>query len=144
MLLFFSIESLDFLFMPAYSSPGNNVHYTVRCGVETTAVRITCVDSLELCGPESNLDLTHFIWKTFAYYCTNYAIAVLPSQNFNNKIVYVRHYKAEIGWWGGWVRNLRLVEGAFGTLKTLACFTTLGVRNPTNSLAPYFVNSPFL
>jgi len=47
----FSIKSLDFLFMPAYSSPGNNVHYTARCGVETAAVRITCVDSFEPCGP---------------------------------------------------------------------------------------------
>ena len=92
----FSIESLDFLFMPAYSSAISNVFYTVRCGAETAAVRITCVDSFEICGPRSNLDLTRFIWKTFTYYFTNYAIAVLPSQNFDDKIVYVCHYKAEI------------------------------------------------
>ena len=48
-------------------------------------------------GPRSNLNLVHFKWSTFAYYCSNYAIAVVPSRTSGNKILYVRHYKAEIG-----------------------------------------------
>jgi hypothetical protein len=93
----FSFESLDFLFMPVYSTPGDNVYCTVRCGVETVAVRIVCVDFAVPCGPRSNLDLTHFIWSTFAYYCTNYSMLVQPSHTLENKILYTRHYKAEIG-----------------------------------------------
>jgi hypothetical protein len=77
----FSFESLDFLYMDAYSQPGNNVYYTVKRGVETAALKIVCVNSSVPCGPRSKLDFTHFVWSTFAYYCTNYAMVVLPSKN---------------------------------------------------------------
>ena len=83
--------------MSVHSTPGENIYYTVRCGLETTAVRIVCADSFESCGPWANLDLTHFIWTTFAYYCTNYAIVVLPLRTSGEKIVDVCHYKAKIG-----------------------------------------------
>jgi hypothetical protein len=71
----FSFGSLDFLFMPVFSTPGDNVYYTVRCGAETVAV----------------------IWSTYEYYCKNYAMLVLPSHTSENKILYKRHYKAKIG-----------------------------------------------
>jgi len=35
--------------------------------------------------------------STFAYNCSNYAIIVVSSRTSGNKILYVRHYKAEIG-----------------------------------------------
>jgi len=47
--------------------------------------------------PRSNIDLTYNAWTTFDYYCSNYAIVVLPSQTSGDKILYVRHFLAEIG-----------------------------------------------
>ena len=91
----FSLESLDFVFDPYYSRPGENIYYTVRHGDLTIAVRIVCVDCVLPCGPRSNLNLVHFMWSTFAY-CSNYAIVVVPSRTSGDKILYVRH-KAEIG-----------------------------------------------
>jgi len=93
----FSLESLDFVFVPYYYRPGKNIYYTVRHGDITIAVRIVCVDCVLPCAPRSNLNLVHFMWSTFAYYCSNYAIVVVPSRTPGNKILYVRHYKAEIG-----------------------------------------------
>ena len=93
----FSLESLEFVFDPYYSRPGENIYYTVRHGDLTIAVRIVCVDCVLPCGPRSILNLVHFMWSTFAYYCSNYAIVVVPSRNSGDKILYVRHYKAEIG-----------------------------------------------
>ena len=37
------------------------------------------------------------MWKTFAYYYTYYAMAVLSSRTSGNKILYTRYYNAEIG-----------------------------------------------
>ena len=93
----FSLESLDFVFVPYYSRPGDNIYYAVRHGDITIAVRIVCVECASPCGPRSNLNLVHFMWSTFAYYCSNYAIVVVPSRTSGDKILYVRHYKAEIG-----------------------------------------------
>jgi hypothetical protein len=93
----FSLDNLDFWFMPSYSRPGDNVFYTVRCGIGVVALRTACVNSLQPCGPRSNLDLTHFLWTTFSYYCTNYAMVILPSQTSGDSILYTLHYKAEIG-----------------------------------------------
>jgi len=42
------------------------------------------------------------------------------------------------------LRILGLVKRAFGTLKTPACFTTLGARNPKDALAPFVVRNLFL
>ena len=80
----------------------------------------------------------HFIWKTFAYYFTNYAIAVLPSQNFDDKIVYVRNYKAEIGF-----EDSRTCKRCFWDFENPACFATLNARNPTDALAPFAVINLF-
>jgi len=92
----FSLESLDFLFVPYYR-PGENIYYTVRHGDITIAGRIVCVDCVLPCGPRSNLNLVHFMWSTFAHSCSNYAIVVVPSRTSGNKILYFRHYKAETG-----------------------------------------------
>jgi len=73
------------------------IHYVIRCGEELRAVRIICIESVKPCGPRSNVDLIHSIWPTFVYYCVNYAMIVLPTRASSNKIVYVRHYQAEIG-----------------------------------------------
>ena len=54
------------------------------------------------CGLRANIDLTYNLWITIDYYCTNYAI-VLPSTTFDDKIVYVRHIRAEVG--GGTTRR---------------------------------------
>jgi len=52
--------------------------YTVRYGNEITALRQTIVNSDKPCGTRLSMNFTYFMWKTFAYYCTNYAIVVLP------------------------------------------------------------------
>jgi len=72
----FSIESLDFVFVPYYYRHGENIYYTVRHGDISIAVRMVCVDCVLPCGPRSILNLVHFMWSTFAYYCGNYAIVV--------------------------------------------------------------------
>ena len=43
------------------------------------------------------MNLTYYVWTMFEYYCAIYAIVVLPSQNLGDKVLYVRHYLAEIG-----------------------------------------------
>ena len=94
----FPLENLDFLFFPYYSRPAENMYCTVRHGDITIAVRIVCVDFVLLpSGSRYNLNLVHFMWTNSAYYCSNYAIVVVPSRTSDNKILYVRHYKAEIG-----------------------------------------------
>jgi len=92
-----SFDKLELLFMPTYSKPGSNVFYTVRYGNEITAIRLAIVNSVKPYGPRSSINFTYFMWKTFAYYYTNYAMVVLPSRTSGNKIVYTRYYKAEIG-----------------------------------------------
>ena len=52
----FSLESLDFIFVPYYSRPGENIYCTVRHGYLTIDVRIVCVECVLPCGPRSNLN----------------------------------------------------------------------------------------
>ena len=92
----FSYGTVDLLFMDKYSIPGSNIFHTARYGDLTVPVRFFCVDSVEPCGLRSSLDFVHFVWSTFSYYCTNYAMVVLPSQTLGNKLIYIRHYKAQI------------------------------------------------
>ena len=65
--------------------------------MEITALRLVSLESVKPCSPRSNIDLIHCVCSTFDYYCKNYAISVLLSHTSGNKIVYARHYKAEIG-----------------------------------------------
>ena len=46
----FSPKNLDFLFVPYYSKPGDNIYYTVKYGEETVAFRVVCVDCVKPCG----------------------------------------------------------------------------------------------
>jgi len=93
----FPMGGVDFQYVPEWSMPGKLVLYILRYGGHEIIFRIAFVDSVTPCGPRSNMDLTYYIWTTFEYYCDNYAILVLPSQTLGDKIVYVRHYQAEIG-----------------------------------------------
>jgi len=83
--------------MSDFSAPGRLIFYVVRYGQETGNPRIICVESTKPCNLRSNIDLIYYVWSTFDYYCANYAMCVLPSHTSGNKIVYVRHYIAEIG-----------------------------------------------
>ena len=71
--------------------------YYIRHGGDEIILGIVIISSALNCGPRSNIDLTYNVWTTFDFYCTNYAIVVLPSQTPGDKIVYVRHFLAEIG-----------------------------------------------
>jgi len=93
----FSLGSIEFEFVPEWSMPGKLVLYVIRYGGDEIILRIAHIDSVNPCGPRSNMDLTYYVWTTFEYYCANYAIVVLPSQTSGDKIVYIRHYQAEIG-----------------------------------------------
>jgi len=49
------------------------LHYVIRYELDDIALRIVCVDSVNLCGPRSNINLTHYLRSTFEYYCANHA-----------------------------------------------------------------------
>jgi len=77
--------------------PGRAVRYTIRHGGEEIILSISIIISDSPCGSRSNIDLTNHVWTLLDFFCTNYAIVVLPSQTSCDKIVYVRHYLAAIG-----------------------------------------------
>ena len=85
----FSLSSVAFVFVPEWSIPGNVLHYVFKYGGDEVVLRIQCIDSVAPCGPRSNMDLTYHTWSTFEYYCSNYAILVLPTQTPGDNIVYV-------------------------------------------------------
>ena len=76
---------------------GRLMLYIIRCGGEEIVLRLEFATSVPRCGLRSNIDLTCNVLTTFDFYCTYYAIVVLPSQTLDDKIVYVRHFMAEIG-----------------------------------------------
>ena len=82
---------------PLRTVPGREVRYTIRDGGEEILLAIWIISSDSPCGPRSNLDLTNHVWTLSDYFCTNFAIVVLASRTSDDKLVYVRHYKAEIG-----------------------------------------------
>jgi hypothetical protein len=135
----FSLDYFDFLFLPTYSAPGYSCYYVVRLGVDSAVFRFVRVNSLEICGPRSNVDFVHFIWDNFGYYCANYAITVLPMQTSADKILYARFYKAEIG--GDDSRSCGKCEYDF--LQILACIIILSVPHLVGAHAHSVVNSHF-
>jgi len=92
----FALGGVEFELAPQWTVPGRVVHYYIRHDDEII-LAIVFISSVLFCGPRSNIDLTHYVWTTFDFYCTNYAIVVLPSQTSGDKIVNVRHFLAEIG-----------------------------------------------
>jgi len=59
--------------------PGKLVLYVIRHGGDEIILRIARIDSVNSCGPHSNMDLTYYVWTNFEYYYANYGIVVLPS-----------------------------------------------------------------
>jgi len=93
----FSLGSLEFENWSTLTLPGKIICYVIRYGQVTANLKIFGVKSIISCGPRSNIDFIHYVWSHFYYFFGNYAVCVLPSHTSNSKIVYVRHYKAEIG-----------------------------------------------
>ena len=135
----FSLNRLDFLYVPECSLPGEILHYYIRYGEEVRDLRIVCVHSVSPCGPRSNIDLTYYVWATFEYYCADYAIVLLPSHTSGNKIVYVRGYQAEIGG-----ESSRLCKQCVCITKNLARILMLVVKNLKITRAHFVVSSPLL
>jgi len=83
--LAFSFDS--FWNMSDFTIPGKLILYGIKYGEQTANLRIICTESTKPCTLRSNNDLTHYVWSIFDYYCTNYAMCVLPSHASGNKIV---------------------------------------------------------
>jgi len=115
------------------------LHYAIKYGEELRALRTVCIESVKPCGPHCNMDLTHYIWSSFEYYCANYALLVLSTRSSENKIVYVRHYEAEMA-----VRLLGFVDSAYALLRTLARIMILAAKNLKIVRAQFVINSPLL
>jgi len=75
----FSMASLEILCVPEWNIPGKMWHYVIRYGVDIMAPRIICIDSVNPCGPRYNKDLPYYISSNYNYYCTSYAIVMVPS-----------------------------------------------------------------
>jgi hypothetical protein len=134
--LAFSFESLDFLLLTDYTTP-EDIYYAARFGVETVTVRFVLINSDKPCDPRSNLDLVHFMWNTYTHFCTNYAVVMLQLSPKGTKVLYTRHYKAEIG--GGDTRTCLLCSDVAEDPRTLyglqcrvsnSCSCTVCVRQP--------------
>jgi len=82
---------------PLRTVPGRTLRYTIRHGGEEMILSVSIISSDSPCGPLSNIELTNHVWTLFEFYCTNYAIAVLPSETSGDEILYVMHYLAAIG-----------------------------------------------
>jgi hypothetical protein len=93
----FSIGCVDFIPNHVKFIPGDLVVYTVKFAGQTLLLKLNCVNCLVPCGPQSNLDFVHFVWTTFVYRSTNYAMLICPSRNADSKVLYTCHYKAMIG-----------------------------------------------
>jgi hypothetical protein len=131
----FSVEGLYFLFIPVHFTPGDNIYYAVWYGVETVAVRVVCVDSLQARGPRSNLGLANFMWTTFSYCCANYVMVVLPLHTYGDKILYVHQYKADI--WGEDSRTCRRCVWDFEDPRMFYGFGCLKPNRCTCTLQPF-------
>jgi hypothetical protein len=83
----FSLNSLDFLLVPEFTIPGSVIYYIVKYGDTTMAVKIDRVYCNVPCGPRSNLNLVHYLWSEFVYYCSNYGLFVLPSLTSGEKLI---------------------------------------------------------
>ena len=100
--------------------PGEKFFYTARCGDVSIPVQIACVDSVQQCGPRSNLFLVNFMWSTFVYYFVNHVTVVVPSHTAGDKLMHVRNYKAEIGDGDSWA-----CCSFYGTLMLPVSFTLI-------------------
>jgi len=123
----FSLGCLEFENWSSLTLPGKIICYVIRYGQEVTNLQIFGVKSFIPCGPRSNIDFTQYVWSHFYYYCCNYAVCVLPSQTSSNKIVYIRHYKAEIGG-----EESRLCGSCVCTSKNPRMYHSFDCKKPGN------------
>ena len=123
----FSLGGLVFENWSTLILPGKTISYVIRYGQEIANLKIFCVENIIPCGPRSNIDFVQYVWSHFYYYCGNYAVCVLPLQNSNNKIVYVRHYRAEIGG-----EESRLCGSCVCTNKNPRMYYSFGCKRPGN------------
>jgi len=93
----FVLGYVEFVSVLSWAMPGRSVSYWIRHDGDEIILKITYVNCDIPCGPRANLNLTYNLWTTFDYYCTKYAIVVIPSMTLGDKIVYVRHIEDEIG-----------------------------------------------
>ena len=135
--LAFSLGSLEYSNWPSLTIPTKTI-YVIRYGQKTANLKFFGVESIIPCGPRSNIDFIQYVWSHFYYYCGNYAVCVLPSYTSNGKIVYVRHYKAEIG-----VRALGFVKTVYALVRALECIIILDVKDQEIALTPYVTSNHF-
>jgi hypothetical protein len=112
------------------------VFYIVRFRDVALAVRITCADCVNRCGPRSNLNFVHLLRRTFAFYAANHAMVIVPSHASGDKLLYVHHYRPEIGGgesrgcgWCLWDSDPRECYD-FGCRGPEACNCTLCLKQP--------------
>ena len=82
----FALGGVGFELDPLRTVSGRAVRYTIRYGGEEIILSISIISSDSPCGPRSNIDLTYHVWTLFEFYCTNYAIVVLPSKTSGDSI----------------------------------------------------------
>jgi hypothetical protein len=75
-------------------------------------VKIDCVYCNVPCCPRSNLNLVHYLWSKFVYYCNNYGLIVLPSLTSGVNSYMCATIELKSG-----VANLGFVESAYGFRK---------------------------
>jgi len=93
----FVLGGVEFVSLTSWAMAGRSVSYRIRHDGDEIILKISYLNCDIPSGPGANFDLTHNLWNKFDYYCTNYAIVVLPSTTLGDKIVYVRHIQAEVG-----------------------------------------------
>ena len=121
----FELGGVEFVIVSTWAMPGRSVSYRIRHDGEEIILKIAYVNCDIPCGPRDNIDLTYNLWTTLDYYCTNYAIVVLPSTTLGDKIVYVLHIRAEVR-----AGLLGSVAGAYACSTMLPFQYDVGCKKP--------------
>jgi len=83
----FVLGGVEFVRVTSWAMPGRSVPYRIRHGGDEIILKISYMNCDLPCGPRANIDLTYNLWTTFDYFCTNYAIVILPSTTLGDKIL---------------------------------------------------------
>ena len=74
--------------------------YQLSFGDYSIVLDVFVVDFSTPCGPNSNTDFVHFILENFEKFAfEKYAMALLPSDDSDPKMMYLTHYRAESEDW---------------------------------------------
>ena len=77
----FTLEGFEFEILD-HQVTDDILIYDFTYGEFRTRLHVLGIDSFKPCGPESNVDLVHFVWDNREDFCfLNYAITVLPTSN---------------------------------------------------------------